>query len=77
MKCLERDDCTDEACLGHCPRCLSNKIGGGGCNGMFCANCSYTWNAPPRGRPFEFTQEMLDALASLPQPPEDDEYEHR
>lgn len=46
---------------------------------MFCANCSYVWDESPpqRGGPFEFTQEMLDALASLPQPLDDDEYEHR
>lgn len=30
-------------CVGHCPRCDSNQIGGGGANGMFCATCSHCW----------------------------------
>ena len=33
----------DPGCVGHCPRCDGNKIGGGGCNGMFCVTCGYYW----------------------------------
>jgi len=36
-------ECGDEHCVGHCPRCDSNKIGGGSANGMFCANCGHCW----------------------------------
>lgn len=37
------DECSDPACIGHCPKCSSNKIGGGSANGMFCANCHHCW----------------------------------
>jgi len=33
----------DPRCIGHCPGCSSNQIGGGGANGMFCTACGYTW----------------------------------
>lgn len=44
--CLEKDDCYDEACRGHCPKCASNQIGGGSCNGMFCSACGHNWDGP-------------------------------
>lgn len=45
-----------------------------------CDNCgceardieAHRPNCPPRGRPFQFTTEMLEALAALPQAPDDD-----
>ena len=30
-----------EGCIGHCPKCNSNRIGGGGANGMFCVDCDW------------------------------------
>ena len=38
-ECLD----TDLGCIGHCPECGSNRIGGGGANGMFCIDGSHYW----------------------------------
>jgi len=32
-----------DSCIGHCPSCNSNRIGGGGANGMFCVACNHSW----------------------------------
>lgn len=45
---------------------------GGGESGREAKAPTKSANLPPRGRPFEFTQEHLDALRELPQAPDED-----
>ncbi len=53
--------CKEPGCVGHCPMCNSNHIGGGGCNGMFCVDCDWDGDSTD---PYELTPEEIKEMSN-------------
>lgn len=56
--------CNLECCVGHCPMCRSNRIGGGGANGMFCVSCGYGWGHEDDESFLDYFQRKVDGKDS-------------